>query len=88
MKASIIKVNSVDFMNDATNLYRTKDFIVRQKISITESTVKMPIVISVDTYFKRTKERDEQYEFLLISRKDLINGKRVKASAYTRFYKD
>lgn len=83
-----IAAGSIDFMNNATNLYRTKDYIVRQKLSITESTVKMPMVISVDTYFKRTKERDEQYEYLLISRKDLINGKRVKASAYTRFYVD
>lgn len=83
-----VRVNKIDFMNDATNLYRTKEYIVRQKLSITESTVKMPLVISVDTYFKRTKERDAQYEFLLISRKDLIDGKRVKASAYTRFYVD
>lgn len=81
-----LNLGKVDFLNNATNLYRTKDFIVRQSLSITESNVVMPMILSEDTYFKRTKERDEQYEFLLISRKDLIDGKRIKASAYIRFY--
>lgn len=63
-----------DFMVDAMNVYRTRDFIVKQVIGIKHSDVKNIAVISNDTFYRRTKKRDREYERIFWERKH-INGK-------------
>ncbi|MBP5242885.1 MAG: hypothetical protein J6Z36_04255 [Clostridia bacterium] len=68
-----------------TNIYRTKNFIVKQHLRIKHSYVEDDILVSYDTYYPRTKERDSMYEDLFEEKKN-INGKRMPASAYVRRY--
>ena len=63
-----------DFMIDAMNVYRTRDFIVKQVIGIKYSDVENIAVISNDTFYRRTKKRDREYERIFWERKH-INGK-------------
>ena len=43
-----------DFMINATNVYRTPEYIVRQQITIVASPGKDSYLLSEDTYFERT----------------------------------
>lgn len=74
-----------DFLKDATNVYRTKHFIVKQVIQIKYDTREDNIVCSHDTFYARTKDRDEVYEALFCNRKN-INGKRLPTTMYARTY--
>ncbi len=74
-----------DFMKDATNVYRTKDFIVKQIISIEYDCREDNEVFSHDTYYRRTPARDREYEYLFCDRRN-IDGKRLPSTAYNRRY--
>lgn len=76
-----------DFMVDAMNVYRTRDFIVKQVIGIKYSDVENIAVISNDTFYRRTKKRDREYERIFWERKQ-INGKRIPSTMYARTYVD
>ncbi len=76
-----------DFMIDAMNVYRTRDFIVKQVIGIKYSDVENIAVISNDTFYRRTKKRDREYERIFWERKQ-INGKRIPSTMYARTYVD
>ena len=76
-----------DFMEDAMNVYRTRDFIVKQVIGIKYSDVENIAVISNDTFYRRTKKRDREYERIFWERKQ-INGKRIPSTMYARTYVD
>ena len=76
-----------DFMVDAMNVYRTRDFIVKQVIGIKYSDVENIAVISNDTFYRRTKKRDREYERIFSERKQ-INGKRILSTMYARTYVD
>jgi len=76
-----------DFLKDADNVYRTKEFIVKQSISIHTDESNCEIVMSTDTYYKRTLFRDFQYE-LYFSKRKRINGRRLPTNSYTRTYID
>lgn len=76
-----------DFMIDAMNVYRTRDFIVKQVIGIKYSDVENIAVISNDTFYRRTKKRDREYESIFWERKQ-INGKRIPSTMYARTYVD
>ena len=76
-----------DFMVDAMNVYRTLDFIVKQVIGIKYSDVENIAVISNDTFYRRTKKRDREYERIFWERKQ-INGKRIPSTMYARTYVD
>lgn len=76
-----------DFIVDATNVYRTSHYIVRQIVSpknLDDGTVGM---VSCDTFFTRNKLRNEQYEILFENRKR-IDGKRLPSTLCTRHYVD
>ena len=75
------------FVKDATNVYRTKEFIVKQVIDIQYDSQEAGNVLSHDTYYKRTPLRDRQYEYLFSERR-ILNGKRLPSTAYTRRYVD
>lgn len=71
----------------ANNVYRTKNYIVAQTLTYKESEVFDNVMLSHDTYFKRTRKRDEQYFFYFFD-KDNLDGKRIPSTSYTRKYVD
>ena len=77
----------MDFIDGADNVYRTDEYIVKQQISFLESDVGTSMVLSDDTYYLRTPQRDAEYEFAFQGRAN-INGKRLKSASYTRKYVD
>lgn len=79
-------VDEIDFIKDASNVYRTKNYIVRQILSI-EVIDAATVVYSRDTFFKRTKLRNAQYNFIHNIQKG-FNNKRVPATMTTRIYVD
>lgn len=78
-------IAKMDFMVNASNVYRTKDFIVKQEIHIGTDGHDCNQVVSVDTYYKRTPEREVAYKAVFADRKR-INGKRLPSTMYTRTY--
>ena len=80
-------IATMDFMVNASNVYRTKDYIVKQEIHIGTDRHDTNQVVSVDTYYKRTQEREIAYKALFKDRKR-INGKRLPSTMYTRTYVD
>lgn len=76
-----------EFLLDADNVYRTKHFIVKQVIEIDENDIEDNGIISHDTYYRRTTERDLAYNMAFMD-KVKINGKRLLSTQYTRRYID
>ena len=76
-----------EFLIEAKNVYRTKHFIVRQIISLQENCINGNELFSTDTYFKRTKSRDKQYNNAFNERIN-IDGKRLPSTAFSRNYID
>ena len=76
-----------DFIKKASNVYRTKHYIVVQEIGVEESDVQVNNICSYDTYFARTKARDKEYERTYRDRKH-INGRRLRTGMYSRKYID
>ena len=79
------KVN--DFLYDANNVYRTENYIVKQVIGVRTSDEENNIIMSFDTYYRRTKKRDKIYE-RAFARKKHIDGKRLPSTMYSRKYID
>ena len=79
----------MEFIHEAHNVYRTSEFIVKQKLinSFNEKTM-ITRLVSEDTYYVRTEKRDAEYEILFADRGKEINGKRIHSSMYTRKYVD
>lgn len=76
-----------DFMVDAMNVYRTRDYIVKQVLGVEYSDVENNMVLSHDTFYRRTKKRDREYERIFWERKNL-DGKRIPSTMYARTYID
>ena len=76
-----------DFIEHATNVYRTKNYIVKQIMTYEQHSKLDNIVISQDTFYKRTKARDKEYNKIFASKVN-IDGKRMKTASYTRMYVD
>ena len=75
-----------DFIiEEATNVYRTNGYIVSQELSIMCNSTGHTIAFSNDIFFRRTLERDLEYELLFAGRKNK-DGKRIPSMAYTRTY--
>lgn len=77
--------NDRDFLYDANNVYRTKNFIVKQVIGVRLSDELNNVVFSFDTYYRRTKKRDKIYEKTFTERKNK-DGKRLPTTMYARTY--
>jgi hypothetical protein len=71
-----------DFIKDATNVYRTKMYVVRQIVALEYDEKEGVNFCSYDTYFRRTAERDAEYEKIFKARRRL-NGKRLPAGLRT-----
>ena len=76
-----------DFMIEATNVYRTKHYIVKQDLYLDYNIDKQDILCSNDTYYLRNKHIDRLYESIFSNRKD-VNGKRIHSTTYQRKYID
>ena len=74
-----------EFMRDADNVYRTRDYIVKQKLILECNLRENNETVSCDVYYKRTVRRDKEYEAIFYDRK-YINGKRLPATMHTRRY--
>lgn len=74
-----------EFADGASNVYRTKYFIVRQRLAYSSSEVFGGLLCSHDTFFERTKERDKEYDAYFCDRLNL-DGKRIPTLMYTREY--
>ena len=75
-----------EFLENATNVYRTKKYIVKQDVYLEYDKCGNSRVFSKDTYYPRNKHLDKEYEFIFKDREH-INGKRVHTTIYTRRYK-
>ena len=74
-----------DFLQGADNVYRTKHFIVKQVIVIQENNEEDNLLISYDTYYRRTLKRDFAYN-VVFQDKNNLDGKRLPSTIYTRTY--
>ena len=55
------------------NIYRTKNFIVAQDLQYKEHDVFDNVLLSHDTYYKRTKKRDEEYMFMFEDKDHILS---------------
>lgn len=69
------------------NVYRTRDYIVKQELYLIVIAEQNNAVLSVDTYYRRTLLRDSKYQLLYKDRKH-IDGKRLPSNTYIRTYID
>lgn len=75
-----------EFVQGATNVYRTKSYIVKQNVSLGHQGLESTKLISWDTYYVRTPKRDAIYESIFEGNKDL-DGRRIPTMAYFRTYR-
>lgn len=75
-----------EFLVDATNVYRTKGYIVKQQITLHDSELGS-YLLSRDTYYRCTDKRDREFEDAFAYRIN-INGKRMPTSMHIRKYID
>lgn len=75
-----------DFLEDATNVYRTEMYIVKQRLNFNRMGKFGVQTLSADTYYERTPERDDIFDELF---GDTLfpDGRRLPAMAYVRTYK-
>ena len=74
-----------EFLKDATNVYRTKKYIVRQIIVVKYDEKEGANVCSYDTFFHRNAKRDAEYELTFRDRR-MLNGKRLHSGLSTSKY--
>ena len=77
--------NIRDLIEGATNIYRTRDYIVKQVIEVLVNRQENNAVVSHDTFIRRTKVRDRFFEILFCARKN-IDGKRLPSTMFDRKY--
>ena len=81
----ISKEKFADRLEMADNVYRTKNYIVTQSVGVKYDPGEDTAMYSHDTFYRRTKQLDDLYEFAFCLRKN-IDGKRISVSMYTRQY--
>ena len=69
------------------NIYRTKNYIVRQRIQIQVTANGSKLMFSSDTYYARTNHRDMIFDKFFTGYKPK-DGKRIKTAMYSRIYVD
>lgn len=69
------------------NVYRTRDYIVKQELYLIVNAEQNNAILSIDTYYRRTLLRDSKYQLLYKERKH-IDGKRLPSNTYIRTYID
>ena len=77
--------NLVDELELASNAYRTKNYIVTQRILFRQTEADGAMIMGVEVFYKRNKERDAIYEKVFSNRVKL-DGKRLHTTMSTRSY--
>ena len=80
-------MNKTESERQYENVYRTRDYIVKQELYLIVDGEQNNAVLSVDTYYRRTLLRDSKYQLLYKDRKH-IDGKRLPSNTYIRTYID
>ena len=81
-----IKKNTIDFLShEPDNVYRTKDFIVAQHISLAYDEAVGAVSVSDDVYYKRTASRDMNFDFIQMGEM-ILEGRRIPTQSYIRRY--
>ena len=75
----------VDDLELANNAYRTKHYIVTQRIMFRQTETEGSMIMSVEVFYKRNKERDTVFEKVFENRVN-VDGKRLHSTMYTRSY--
>ena len=75
-----------EFLKEASNVYRTPHYIVRQRLGLLFNDEESNQLISRDTYYERTPERDVEYE-IRFKKRIKIDGKRIRTNVTVREYK-
>lgn len=81
------KINVPDFMVDATNVYRTKHYIIKQDLYMDTNIDGQDYLYSKDTFYFRNKQLDKLYEMIFSDRLN-VDGKRIKCTSHSRIYID
>lgn len=76
-----------EFTMNATNVYRTRNYIVKQCVGVKYGLEENNVVFSHDTYYFRTTKRDMEYDEYYANRKN-PDGKRLPTTMYARQYID
>lgn len=76
-----------EFLKNATNVYRTRDYIVRQRIVMRCDEEYGNYLYSHDSYYRRTPRRDKEYEKAFADRVNM-DGRRICTRMYAREYID
>lgn len=74
-----------DFLYEANNVYRTKNYIVKRIIGVRCSEQENNVMFSFDTFYRRTTKRDKAYEKYFCERKNK-DGRRLPTTMYARTY--
>lgn len=74
-----------DFMMNATNVYRTDNYIVKQELYLDFDIDNQDFLYSKDTFYIRNKQIDKIYDFIFDGRTN-INGKRIPSKSHQRKY--
>ena len=74
-------------LQDSTNVYRTKHYIIKQLVGIRTDAEIDNAIFSQDTFIRRTKARDREYENIFKDRLH-IDGKRLPSTMCSRKYID
>lgn len=72
-------------LENSTNVYRTKFYIVKQVIDVKCDSEMSNALLSHDTYYLRNKSKDKEYE-KIFAKKQKIDGKRLPSTMYSRTY--
>jgi hypothetical protein len=75
----------VDELELAANAYRTKNYIVTQRIMFRQTETDGSMIMSIEAFYERNKERDTIYEKVFCNRVK-VDGKRLHCTMYTRSY--
>ena len=67
-----------DFLRNASNVYRTEHFIVKQRVGVLYSTTDYNVLFSRDIYYARTAQRDAEYEAAFSAQGVKINMLRLR----------
>lgn len=82
-----MRVESVsEFLIDATNVYRTREYIVRQQIMLHDGPFGS-YLMSRDTYYRCNAQRDREFEKAFSDRIN-VSGKRIPTAMHMREYID
>lgn len=86
LKKSSKFLTAGELLKNATNIYRTENYIVKQQISVSNVVDGNTVMISDDIFYFRTPVRDRMFEKIFESSRRNLNGKRIKTALQTRQY--